>query len=201
MKTYNEYINESSLSKLWRKYKDCDSGTITAFRGEFSVQENRKRNLSLKGKLLGAGYSVIGIDGYFIENYGTNHENAVKERSFIVFDYKKKETLKKDLMKLGEEFDQDCITFNDVKEGNYYSIGTTHRENAYLKYHEEKKLGKPMFGRDGEMHSRIHGRPFIFECIIEEEETILSYNNYIKSLMTKDARSSGLISQEQNEYD
>ena len=51
MKTFNEYLeqsfndkqyeqlNESSLSRLWRKYKQCDGGTISGYRGELTYQE------------------------------------------------------------------------------------------------------------------------------------------------------------------
>mgnify|MGYP000469564180 CR=1 FL=1 len=39
-------LNESSLSRLWKKYQDSDSGTITAFRGEYSKKENLARSSS-----------------------------------------------------------------------------------------------------------------------------------------------------------
>jgi hypothetical protein len=36
---------------------------------------------------------------------------------------------------------------------------------GYPGYRKEVKLGKPMFGFDGEFHSKIRGRPFVFkEC-------------------------------------
>lgn len=134
MKTFLEYvnemesINESSLSRLWRKYKESDSGTITAFRGERSRKENIANNAKLQAVLVGAGYSVTSVDSVYIENYGTPDAKQVKEKSFIVFDYKNTGKLKKDLMRLGELYDQDSITFNDVSEGTYYLIGTSRRE-------------------------------------------------------------------------
>lgn len=189
METFNEYINrsklnESSLSRLWRKYKDSDSGTITAFRGEYSKKENLSRNAELKAALLGAGYSITSIDGVYIEQYGTDKAKRVKEASFIVFDYKNTGNLKKDLMRLGEKYDQDSITFNSVSEGNYYLIGTSKRSDSYPGYKKEIKLGKPMFGKNGEFYSSVNGRPFVFqeETITEEfhdyDDTLLNYSTW-----------------------
>lgn len=176
-------LSESSLSRLWRKYKEFDSGTISACRGEYNKAENAKRTAQLKTFLVAKGFSVTAIDGVFIENMGTPKEKKVKEKSFIVFDRNDTGKLKETLLKLGEKFDQDSITFSDVSEGNYYLIGTTKREGVSPKYHEEFKLGKPMFGEGGIFHSSIKGRPFVFseETEINEEyhdidDNILKYN-------------------------
>lgn len=172
MKSFSTFISdmdksnltESSLSRLWKKYQDCDSGTITAFRREYTKKENLARNAELKAALLGAGYSVTSIDGVYIENYGSANEKPVKEKSFIVFDHKKTGKLKGDLKRLGLRYDQDSITFNSVSDGNYYLIGTSKREDSYPGFGKEIKLGKPMFGKSGELfHSSVKGRPFVFE--------------------------------------
>lgn len=200
MKTFLEYvnemesINESSLSRLWRKYKESDSGTITAFRGERSRKENIANNAKLQAVLVGAGYSVTSVDSVYIENYGTSDAKQVKEKSFIVFDYKNTGKLKKDLMRLGELYDQDSITFNDVSEGTYYLIGTSKRENSYPGYHKEIKLGKPLFGKNGEFYSTVNGRPFVFEDIVDEsiihdyDDVLLKYNTQHKSVLVREAR-------------
>ena len=176
-------LSESSLSRLWRKYKEFDSGTISACRGEYNKAENAKRTAQLKTFLVAKGFSVTAIDGVFIENMGTPKEKKVKEKSFIVFDRNDTGKLKETLLKLGEKFDQDSITFSDVSEGNYYLIGTTKREGVSPKYHEECRLGKPMVGEGGIFHSSMKGRPFVFseETEVNEEyhdidDNILKYN-------------------------
>lgn len=176
-------LNESGLSRLWRKYKEFDSGTISAFRGEYDKAENNRRTARLKSILLAKGFSVTAIDGVFIENMGTPNEKKVKEKSFIVFDRNNTGKLKEILVKLGEKFDQDSVTFNDVSEGNYYLIGTTKRDGTSPKYHESVRLGKPMFGESGIFHSSVKGRPFVFseETELSEEyhdfdDNILKYN-------------------------
>lgn len=173
-------LNESSLSRLWRKYKEFDSGTISACRGEYDKAENAKRTAQLKTFLVAKGFSVTAIDGVFIENMGTDKEKKVKEKSFIVFDRNNTGKLKETLLKLGEKFDQDSITFNSVKEGAYYLIGTTKREGVEPRYHQEMKLGKPMFGASGMFHSSIKGRPFVFS---EETELAEDYHDFDDNIL------------------
>ena len=182
-------LTESSLSRLWKKHKEYDAGTITAYRGERTNSENRSLNAKLKSALLGGGYSVTEIDGIYTENYGTKDARDVKERAFIVFDHKASGKLYSDLKRLGEMYDQDSITFWDVKKKQYKIVGTSKRDTAYPKYRQEIVLGKPMFGVDGEFHSKISGRPFVFK---ESEgfymfghrldDTILNYNTPHKQL-------------------
>ena len=48
-------IVESSLSKLWRKYSECDIGTISACRDTSTYKENRLNTLRLKTDLIRKG--------------------------------------------------------------------------------------------------------------------------------------------------
>lgn len=172
--SYNkEIINESSLSRIWRHVTKHESGTISAFRSrencgkgaEISKSTNRKNNAILKRKLLSMGYGVTKIIGTYIENYDTPMAVKVKEESFIVVDLKDTGKLKDDLIKLGQEFDQDSITFSKPN-GDYYLISSNTCPMGYPgngKVGVSVKLGKPFFGKDGEFYSTINGRPFVFE--------------------------------------
>ena len=184
-----EISNESSLSRLWRKYQQCDSGTISAFRGEYSYKQNMERSRKLSAILLGLGYSVTSIDGVYIENYGTDREIPVNEKSFIVFDIKQNGELKRDLIKLGEMFDQDSITFNNAQHGTYVLIGTSKRANYYPGYKNEVVLGKPLFGEDGQFCSKVSGRPFVFKEGIDYcDDTLATYNTWHKAVLVREAR-------------
>ena len=63
MKKFNIYLQESSLSRLWRHNEKHDCGAMTAFRnaeacgfGErYSNADNKKRNRSLLAKLKSKG--------------------------------------------------------------------------------------------------------------------------------------------------
>jgi hypothetical protein len=170
--SFKQYITESSLSRIWKQTKEHDSGTISAFRsakdcneGEpYTKKENLQRSAKLKAKLLSLGYGVTKIQGTYIENYGSNDEREVKEESFIVVDLKDTGHLERDLRILGEEFEQDSITYQE-KDGDYYLIGTNRCPNGYPGYGKKIKLGKPIYGKSGEFHSKIRGRPFVFESI------------------------------------
>lgn len=171
-------INESSLSRIWRKYKEFDSGTISACRGDLSKKENNQRTLELKTDLIKLGYSVTSVNGVYIENYGKEDSREVHESSFIVFDHKNSKNLKNDLINLGKKFNQDSITFSNSEDGKYYLIGTN--STGYPGINKEVVLGKPMFGANGEFFSSIKGRPFVFEELdsgfYDFDCSITSYN-------------------------
>lgn len=185
MERYKSIYKESSLSRVWQHVTQHDSGTISGYRyardcgtGQvYTTKEKKDRNAILKSKLLAKGYGVTSIDGVYIENYGTNNEIQVKEESFIVVDLKDKGTLKKDLIELGEEFEQDSITYSKPS-GEYYLISSNTCSSGYPgkgKIGVEIKLGKPFFGKDGEFHSKINNRPFIFESVDNKFTTLLDY--------------------------
>lgn len=172
----NKFIDESSLSRIYRQTLKHDAGTITAFRSArdcndgkpFTKTENKNRNAKLKAKLLSLGYGVTAIDGTYIENYKTNDEREVKEDSYMVIDLKDSGNLKRDLIKLGQKYEQDSITFQDHKEGKYFLISSNSCPNGYPgsgKVGVKIKLGKTLFGKSGEFHSKVNGRPFVFENI------------------------------------
>jgi len=173
-KSTPESLLESSLSRIFQQYKEHDTGTITAFRfarlcgnGErYTKTENEKNNSILRAKLLKLGYGVTSIKGEFIENFGSANERTVKENSFFVVDLEDRGTLKRDLIKLGTLFEQDSVTYNQHdRSNNYLLIRTNNCPNGYprKKIGEAIKLGKPLFGKNGEFNSRVGGRPFIFE--------------------------------------
>lgn len=174
MKSFKEYlenIEESSLSKIYRKYLEHDSGTISAFNfNKYTISQNNQRTTQLKTDLLKLGYSVVKVRGIYFVDYKTPDERQVGEISFIVFDQNDKKKLKKDLFKLGEKYEQDCITYTNTNDGHYYLIGTNKDDpTAYPGYKVEFKLGKPMFGEKGDCYSKIKGRPFVFNKIEDEE--------------------------------
>jgi hypothetical protein len=190
MKKFQEYlkaqkeVNESSLSRVWKHSQEHDTGTISAFRyakdcGEGEVYDlsiNKKNSQTLKQKLLALGYGVTLIKGTYIENYKTSDEKEVQEDSYLVVDLKDSGNLKRDLIKLGQFYEQDSITYSQPN-GEYYLISSNKCPGGYPgkgKVGVEVKLGKPLFGQNGEFHSKINGRPFVFESL-ERFETLASY--------------------------
>lgn len=171
----NDSFNESSLARLYKHYKEHDSGTISGYRGENTKEENQENNKKLKNYLLANGYSVTQIQGTYEETDSKGNKRVVKEIPFIVIDINDTGKLKKVLINAGKKFNQEAITFS-TKSGDYFLI------NCFTE--KEFKLGSPMFGKDGKIISKISGRPFIFT---ESEEidnhtyndTLDAYNSLI----------------------
>lgn len=176
MKSYKDILNESSLSRLWKHNEEHDCGALTAFRkapncgeGEpYTKKENNQRNKSLLAKLKSKGYGVTKLHGKYPEG-----GKSVTEISYFVVDLDDNGNLKKDLRKLGEEFDQDSILFvpkgaikGDTKA---YLIGTNHCDNNWLGYGKMEVFAKGRMGYDSPIYtSMVNGRPFIFEEIGKE---------------------------------
>ena len=164
-----EVISESSLSRLYSKTQNHAVGAISAFRGEFSKQENLKRTAELKAYLINHGYQVTMIDGGFIENYGTDRQRDVTEKTLFVVNPQEGDDggkLEGVLKKLGNLYDQDSI-LSYRYGGKPTYIGTTDRSDAYLPKGEQSTLDKTEWGDPkGEYFSSIRGRKFSYvnEC-------------------------------------
>ena len=176
MKNFNTYLEESSLSRIWKHSREHDYGTITAFRfppdcgngKPYTRKENLQRNKSLLAKLRSKGYGVTSIKGSYIENYGSSEAKEVGEASFFVADIQDKGNLKKDLLTLGEEFEQDSVIFGEAS-GAGILHGTNKCPKGYPGYGKKDKQGGAIFGKTGEFMSKVRGRPFVFSESLQIE--------------------------------
>jgi len=173
MKNYKEFINESSLSRLWRHNDEHDCGALTAFRnardcgeGEpYVKKENNQRNKSLLAKLKSKGYGVTKLKGTYPEGGSVG-----KEESFFVVDLKDSGNLERDLRRLGEEFEQDSVLFvpkGAIKgDSKAYLIGTNKCKNNWLGFGKKETFNKGKMGYSSPIYtSMVNGRPFIFEDV------------------------------------
>lgn len=187
-------IKESSLSRLISKIFNHDTGTITAHRKEYTHKQNQQRNKSLLSKLLSKGYYVTSVEGGFIEDFGEPNAEEVNEHVFFVEDFKDKNKLKENLIKLGIEFEQDSILFipkankKEIKDVKSYLIGTKDDINNYPGYLIEKEFPILKVGKDDyRFLTRVKNRPFYFsESIINDYYP--SYSNKLPLLANKDWR-------------
>lgn len=82
-------IKETTLSRVLHHIRDTlvPILIISAFRGEYSYEENIHRNKNLALDVKRKGYGYFFVDGYWTENKGFPDERKVKEESiFIVGD-------------------------------------------------------------------------------------------------------------------
>jgi hypothetical protein len=147
----------TSLGRIYQHTKERSIGAMTAFRGEYSLKENRERNEELKKKIREAGFGYVKVKGSYVENKGTEKENLVSEESFIVVGGKDKASaakLKKFLEGAGKEYMQDSILFkpHDSEDaslvftagkdaGTTYNVGKWHPTNA-TEFFSQLKKGK-----------------------------------------------------------
>lgn len=191
MKSFKTHLNESSLSRVREAWVEHDTGTITAFRdarecnnGEkYTNKQKKDMNAILKSKLLKRGYGVTKVKGSWYES----GDKLVNEDSYFVVDLKDGGNLKKDLIALGKEFEQDAITY--AKKGeDYYAISTNECVDAWPgfgKVGKEQKLGSPKFGKTGiNGFSQVNNRAFVFEDFyVANQQTITSFSpTHIRSI-------------------
>ena len=179
MKRYKKFINESSLSRLWKHNKEHDAGALTAFRKgpecgdgeEYTKKQNAQRNKSLLAKLKTKGYGVTKLHGSYPEGGKTT-----KEISYFVVDLDDTGKLEKDLRKLGQEFEQDSILFIPkgaiAGDAKAYLIGTNRCDNNWLGFGKKEVFNRGRMGYDSPIYtSKVNGRPFIFESVGETIES------------------------------
>lgn len=169
-------INERELNELSDMVSKHDCGTISAFRygpgfadenGRYTSSENKMNNSILRKELLRLGYNVANMNGAYVQNYGTDKSINLRVDSFMVIDVSNCGNLKADLIKLGQLFMQDSITYSKPS-GEHYVISTTNHPEVYPGYGQvgvEKQLDKPFYSEDGKFHSVVKGRPFVFKNV------------------------------------
>ncbi len=150
-------LQEASLNRVWQHFNsDRPFAIVTAFRGEYSRDENVQRNKELAATVRNMGYGFFYLDGFWVENEGTDKEQHVSEDSlFIIGKEGQDDIFVRDMVHLGKEYDQDGVLVKTIDGVKIYD-----------------KNGNPMFdignftpNKAGEAYSKLrHGKgTFIFE--------------------------------------
>lgn len=165
----NKYrLNESSLKRIKEHITNHECAIISGMRGKtgcglgdpISRKENaiRVRDLVKAVQRNGAHFLFTKVRGGYLEN----GINEVSESSLLLVDSKDTGRLRKFIIKLGMEFDQDAILWIE-KGGDAWLVGTSKCDNAYPHFNMEKSQGKLKIGKMGVFFTKVGGRPFIFE--------------------------------------
>jgi hypothetical protein len=112
MKTFKEFLDESSLSRIKSKSDKGGMAALSASRADKSAKENRARakqlDRDIRGRGLGGATKVTG--SYMEKDKKTGEEKKVKERSHIVSSGKMgKRKFKKTVKALGKKYGQDSV--------------------------------------------------------------------------------------------
>ena len=112
MKTFKQFIHESSLSRVVSKSKKGGTAILSGSRADKSAKENKARAKQLDKDIRGKGYggATKATGRYTEKDDKTGKETKVKERSHIVSSGKKgKKKFKKDMKSLGQKYGQDSV--------------------------------------------------------------------------------------------
>ena len=174
-------LQEATLSGISELVQTYDYGVISAEReGEdcgmgrkYSRGENRRRTAMLKKELDLRGYSITKIEGFMQKQDDDDEEgNDIKrsepvmkevftEDSFFVVDMDMTGNLERDIIRLGERFEQDTVIFGEAG-GPAYLIGTNDCPGEPDRG-ERFSIGHFRGGRSGAYFSKVRNRPFVFE--------------------------------------
>ena len=164
VKAYEAMVHYG-IPNLRGRYAQCDLGTISAYRPDRTTEENEKETKKLMKILAGLGYSstVLACDYY---KYFPDREKGGRYpvRMLLVFDKESNYQLCENLVRLGEKFGQEFITYQNVEQKHYKMVGTSYDSEVFA-YHAEKKISGIFFTSIGFIPTTHHKRPFIFERI------------------------------------
>ena len=164
MKTFKEFLNESSLSRIKSKSDKGGMAVISGSRGDKSKKENKARAKQLDRDIKGKGLpGATKVSGRWDETDDkTGKTSKVKERSHVVTSGKKsKRKFKKEVEKLGRKYDQDSVLIQRKKGGGATLKGTN--KSDYPGYRKNEKTGKMKPGRTGEFDTKIKKKTFTYE--------------------------------------
>ena len=127
MKTFKEFLDESSLSRIKSKSDKGGIALMSASRGDKSKKENRARAKQLDKDIRGRGLGgATKVTGSYMEKGDDGKERKVKERSHVVSSGKMgKRKFKKEVKKLGKKYGQDSVLTQTKK--NWYTISNKKR--------------------------------------------------------------------------
>ena len=161
MKTFKEFINESSLSRIKSKSDKKGIAVMSASRANKSAKENSARakqlDKDIRGKFKRGATKVTG--SYVEKDDKTGKETRVKERSHVIDSGKLgKRKFKKKVKALGKKYGQDSVLTSGKKGG---TLSATRKGGLGKK----KGIGVGRFkpqGTNPDGQSQIKGKTFSF---------------------------------------
>ena len=123
MKTFKEFLDESSLSRIKSKSDKGGIALMSASRGDKSKKENRARANQLDKDIRGRGLGgATKVTGSYMEKGDDGKERKVKERSHVVSSGKMgKRKFKKTVKALGKKYGQDSVLTQTKKTATLHA--------------------------------------------------------------------------------
>jgi len=163
MKTFKEFLDESSLSRIKSKSDKKGIAVMSASRANLSAKENRARakqlDKDIRGKFKRGATKVTG--SYIEKDENTGKETKVKERSHVIDRGKMgKRKFKKEVKKLGKKYGQDSVIVQTKGGGD----ATLKRSRKGGLPKRNIKLGKMKpGGKSKEGETQVKGKTYTYE--------------------------------------
>lgn len=162
-------LNEvKKLSRVWQHINsDRPICLMTAFRGQYTYEENVNRNKSLAADVRNLGYGFFYVDGFWIENQGTSTEQHVSEDTLFITgdldldDYK----FQYDMVSLGKKYDQEAVLVKTNTGIRVITVSTG----------EEFKLSKLSLDKMGDIYTKLRSNKKANTFIFENERDDLGW--------------------------
>ena len=173
-------IDEASLSRVWKHFKNPDTTIVifTAFRDEVSKEKSIQKNKKFAAVLKNNGFGYFFVDGYFPENEGTDDEVQVHEDSiFAIASKNKSNNLINLCHDLANSTNQDSIIVKELDKGIYFldSNGTKH----------ELTKGTVTYKEIGKYYTKLRNKKvsntFVFEGTHFNSGFFQSFREYLKT--------------------
>ena len=160
MKTYKEFVQESSLSRIKSKSDKGGMAILSGSRGDKSKKQNQARAKQLDKDIRGKGLpGATKVTGSYVEKDKSGKETKVKERSHVVTSGKMgKRKFKKAVKSLGKKYGQDSVLTQTKKSG---TLSATRKGGLG----KDKRIGVGKFkpqGKNPEGQSQIKGKIFSY---------------------------------------
>ena len=162
MKTFKQFLDESSLSRIKSKADKKGIAVVSASRADKSSKENRSRAKELDKDIRSKfGRGATKVTGSYVEKDDkTGKETRVKERSHVIDSGKLgKRKFKKKVKALGKKYGQDSVLTSTKKRG---TLSATRKGGLGPK---TKGIGVGKFqpqGKNPEGQSQIKGKTFAY---------------------------------------
>ena len=124
MKTFKEFMQESSLARIKSKSDKSGIATMSADRGNLSRKQNQARAQQLQKDIRGKfGRGPTKLKGSYDEkDEKTGESKKVKEKSFAIDRGKMgKRKFKKEVQKLGKKYGQDSVLTQTKKTATLHA--------------------------------------------------------------------------------
>ena len=160
MKTFKEFMQESSLSRIKSKSDKGGMAILSGSRGDKSKKENKARAKQLDKDIRGRGLpGATKVTGSYVEKGDDGKEKKVKERSHVVTSGKMgKRKFKKTVKALGKKYGQDSVLTQTKKTGRLQAT-----RKGGLGKAKGISVGKfKAGGKNPEGQSQIKGKTFTY---------------------------------------